>query len=914
MADLPDGEVTFLFTDIEGSTALWEEAPGAMIDALQLHDDEIDRATDANGGIAVKPRGEGDSRFIVFPSAVDAVAAAADIQNRLGNIDWPTSRPIRTRIAIHTGSAELQLGDYYGSTVNRAARLRAIAHGGQTVMSSATWELVRDRLPQGVRVTDMGDHRLKDLTRPEHVYQVDPEGLELEFPPLASLDAVPTNLPVQLTDFVGRESELEDLARIVGESRLVTILAPGGAGKTRLAIQVAANLASDFPDGVFLVDLAPVTVARDIPQAAAESMGLALTGEEEAAAQLSAHLANDVSLLVFDNAEHLPEAADLVARLLQEAPKVRVIATSRTKLAVTGETVFNLPGLQIDWDSPEEALMASGVRLFIDGAKRADAAFSLGTGDLDPLREILSHVSGLPLGILLAAAWVDALPVSEIAAEIARSMDFLETSARDLPERHRSVRAVFDYSWALLDESDRAVFAALSVFRGGFNRGAAEEVAGANVRGLANLVGKSLLVSSRESGRYSIHELLRQYAEEELRTDSAEWRRAVESHTAHFTSLVSSVSHSILNGRDQVGGLQALEDDLDNVRFALRRALEARDVDAVRNFVVGLSWLFEVRGWIKAALDLLAEVGDPLEVAEGEDAKVASGTALAYRAKLLTNLGHPAEAAVVAGEARDRLEMGSDWLGHVMALEALSEIAMYQGDYDEVRSLSEEVIRVAAEAGNELWPVAMNNYLGYVHMISGDTEAAMKVFHDTDRALERLGEMLMRTWTLDGMATLAMMQGRLEDAGELREKQLELARHIGYVRATALALVGLGSVHAAAGRAVEAERAYLDGLARFEQMGQAPDMAMILIHVARLRGEVGREGEAIEILSSVVADPAAEQTFVTEGESIGDLASVDLARFEDGVTDDDFSAAMRTGSGRSLDATVRMVLGSGTVL
>src|SRR6266571_6767591 len=234
MTDLPDGVVTFVFTDVQGSTRMWEESPDLMVRALEQHDEIIDEAVDAHDGVSVKPRGEGDSRFLVFSDASDALRAIAQVQTRLASVDWVTPRPMRIRAALHTGTADLQLGDYYGSTVNRAARLRAIAHGGQTVMSRSTWELVRDRLPDGITVRDMGEHGLKDLTRPEGVYQLNVAGLPDDFPPLASLDAIPNNLPIQLTELVGRSVELAQTEQLFTRTRLLTILGPGGAGKTRL--------------------------------------------------------------------------------------------------------------------------------------------------------------------------------------------------------------------------------------------------------------------------------------------------------------------------------------------------------------------------------------------------------------------------------------------------------------------------------------------------------------------------------------------------------------------------------------------------------------------------------------------------------------------------------------------------------
>jgi class 3 adenylate cyclase len=243
--------VTFLFTDVEGSTRAWEKSPELMARALTQHDEAIRTAVSAHNGTPVKARGEGDSWFIVFPSPVDAIAGAADIQRNLANVDWVTSPGLVVRASLHTGTADLRLGDYYGPTVNRAARLRSIVHGGQTIVSGATYQLVQDQLPEGVSLVDMGEHGLKDLTRPEHVYQVDVDGLPSNFPPLLSMNTVPNNLPLQMTDFVGRERGLEDVKTLLHDNRLVTILAAGGSGKTRLAIQAAADVTSNYPDGVF---------------------------------------------------------------------------------------------------------------------------------------------------------------------------------------------------------------------------------------------------------------------------------------------------------------------------------------------------------------------------------------------------------------------------------------------------------------------------------------------------------------------------------------------------------------------------------------------------------------------------------------------------------------------------------------
>lgn len=790
-----------------------------------------------------------------------------------------------------------------------AARLRAITHGGQTVMSGSTWELVQDGLPSDVTVRDMGEHRLKDLTRPERVYQITAKGLDDNFPPLASLDVVRTNLPVQLTDFVDRQTELEDIKRIVGENRLVTILAPGGAGKTRLAIQVAADLSADYRDGVFFVNLAPVTSLQDVPQAVAEGIGVTLAGEDDLETQLLTHLASEHLLLVFDNLEHLIEAADVVSEILRAAPAVRVLATSRAKLNVTGETVFTLPGLEMTWDAPDDAFLASGVHLFIDAAKRADPSFTLSAHDLAPLGRILDMVGGMPLGILLAAAWVDALRIDEIEVEITNSIDFLESEKRDIPERHRSMRAVFDYSWKMLSDDDRSTFTLLSVFRGGFTRHAATDIAGASLRSLTKLAGKSLLVSDRQTGRYSAHELLRQYAEEELQADAKLHDQTVAAHTTFFADLSGRAFEDLFGAGDQKQALDSMEGDLDNIRSALRRALTASNALEARRFIISLAFLYESRGWVKAGYELFTKVGEAFEAASGDEhAEILHALALAYQAKLLTNLGHPDVGGPLAAEASSRLKAGSDTAAYLIVLEALSEISFYMGDIDRVLALSEEAIDLADEAGYEVWSAAMLNYQAYAYLQQGDVETALRLVEEGDEVLARHDEKLMRTWNLEVQATVALMQGRLGDAVDLRNLQVELARHMDFPRGIALSLQGLAGAHAAAGELDAANSAFVDSLVLFEQMGLVTDMASIMVLMARVYGAKGDAERAVEMLACVLGDPVVDQPLIAEQAPIGKVASEALEALEQQVDPVAFAAARAAGTVKTLEVGVKELL------
>jgi len=909
VAELPDGVVTFLLTDVEGSTRIWEEAPDPMMQALMQHDEAIDEAAAAHNGVSVKPRGEGDSRFLVFRSAIDAVAAAAEMQRRLAAVEWATPEPLRVRASLlHTGTADLQLGDYYGSAVNRAARLRAIAHGGQTIMSSSTWELVQDQLPAGVTVRDMGEHGLKDLSRPERVFQINVQGLADSFPPLVSLGTVPNNLPEQLTDFIGRQVELGDAKRLIGETRLLSILAPGGAGKTRLAIQTAADVIDDFPDGVFFVDLAPIDSSADIVQAVAESVGIALSTEEDMQTQLLGYLAAKQQLLVFDNLEHLEGGAVIVSEILKAAPQVKVIATTRAKLQVTGETVLTLSGLETSWDSPEDALRASGVRLFIDAAKRADPSFGLADDDLEPVARILQLVDGMPLGIMLAAAWVDMLSIAEIATEIPRNLDFLDSELRDLPDRHRSMRAVFDYSWAMLSEDDRRIFRALSVFRGGFTRVAAEEVAGASLRSLAGLVNRSLVVSDRDAGRYAIHELLRQYAEAELRQNQELWDATIENHASYYAQLTSE-AEALIPLSDQKRAFRMVEDDLDNIRWAWRHALVTANAVTVRKLVVGLYLLHEIRGWYQAAVGLFGEALEALDADAADEAtQIARSTAAAVQAHFVGNLGKPDAGVALASEAAEKLAALPDRHAHLIALETQCELLSFGNNPEAVLAVSGEAIRVAEEHGFEWWAAGMRNYPPTVEIQLGNIETATRLLEEGDAVLSRLGDHFMRTWNLELQAMIATMQNRLLDAVELHRRAIELARDLGYPRAMQIGSQGLGEAHAAAGELDDADEAFLDALALSEQMGLVREMAGMMTKVAAVRVEMGKKEEAVEILACVIADPISGQQLVTENAPISDTAEEALARLEEELDPKAHAAAYARGSAKSIDVGAKELL------
>jgi predicted ATPase/class 3 adenylate cyclase len=727
----PTGTVTFLFTDLEGSTRLWEEHPAAMHGALARHDDLLRAAIEQHGGHVVKTTGDGVHGAFAAPA--DALAAAVGGQRALAAEPWGETGSLRVRMGIHSGAAEARAGDYYGPTLNRAARLMSVAHGGQVVLSQTTQELLAGSLPDGVRLLDLGEHRLRDLTSNIGVFQVVLRDLPSEFPPLRSLESAAGNLPLQLTSFVGREAEVRTVGGALGEARLVTLTGTGGVGKTRLALQGAAELLPEYGDGAWLCELAPVTDADAMAQVIASTLGAGHRPGLSLSDSVIEYLRYRQLLLILDNCEHLLDDAGAFAeRVLQRCGDVTILATSREALDVAGERVVRVRSLSTpDGSATDDDLRQNAsVRLFVDRASAVASGFELTSANRDAVADICRRLDGIPLALELAAARIAAMSPKDVANRLDERFRLLTGQRRGRVERHQTLRATVEWSYQLLLESERNVFHGLSVFAGTFDADAVVAVvADGGTDGwevldtLAGLVAKSMLVSEEAfdgSTRYVMLETLRQFAHERL-DETGEADRLRRRHAGYYADLMTAVGVG-LRGPDELEWRLRREADLDNMRAALDWGLDS-DEPEDRQLAVRISAgvAHDSLGYRTAGMRFWSV----LAVAAAEEVDPARRVSVLSNASFhATDIGNQEEARSLAAQA---LALGVD-AEHppvTIAFQALAYVDILSGNYDSalgaLRAAVERLERIDAEPW-ELGHVLAN--LGCYEAINGELEVA----------------------------------------------------------------------------------------------------------------------------------------------------------------------------------------------
>jgi predicted ATPase/class 3 adenylate cyclase len=889
---LPSGIVTFLFTDVEGSTRLWERLPDEAGRALTRHDQLIETIVAQHAGVLIRPRGEGDSRFAVFDHATNAVIAAVAIQQALAAEPWPTPTPLRVRMALHTGEADLREGDYYGAAVNRCARLRGLAHGGQTLLSMVTARLAHDDLPDGVGLRDMGEHRLKDLSRPEQVYQLLAPGLTDEFPPLASLNERRTNLPIQPTTLIGRDDAVRAACAFLhGETRLLTLSGPAGVGKTRLALQVAAELLDDFADGVYQVELASVSeVARVVP-AIVEALNLVEEREQPLLTTLRDRLRDRQLLLLLDNFEQVIGAASLVADLLLAAPRLRILVTSRAVLRVYGEQEFQVPPLELPdlrrfppvgarlvvpaLVQPElvpDLALSPAIALFAQRAREVRPDFMLTETNARAVAEICQKLDGLPLAIELAAARCRVLSPASLLARLNDRLALLAGGARERTRRQQTLRDAIGWSYDLLDPAEPALFARHAVFVGGATIEAAEAVLRTEGRGLseetpisvlspqpsvldglAALVDKSLLRQVEVddgAARFTMLETIREYALERLiLRDEAEPLRL--RHAQYYLRL-AELAEPQLTGADQAAWLKQIERDHDNLRAALGWALErASPALALRlgaalwRFWYLRGYLSEGRVWLERVLATATPATSPLTRLRAQVCNAAG--------VLARDQGDYARALALHEQSLVSFRDLGDRQGVADALNNLGTVASEQGDYARAQALFAEALALCRDLDDQRGEALALNNLGTIAGEQGDYALSQALFAEALALRRDLDDKQGIADTLVNMGTIALLQDDYDGAVRLSEECLALGRELGNKHLIVDTLVNLGAIALIQGDPERAAELFAEGLALCRELGDVRNSAYCLEGLAGVAGAQGRPERAARLWGTAEA-------------------------------------------------------------
>jgi predicted ATPase/class 3 adenylate cyclase len=850
---VPTGTITFVFTDIEGSTRRWETHRDEMQAAVARHDELMRGVFERNGGYVFKT--VGDAFCVAFRTAPEALNAAIEAQRTIAQQDHSSVEGLQVRIGLHTGHADEREGDYFGPTVNRVARLMSIGHGGQILVSDATRALLQTELPEGILLHDLGSHRLKDLEHPERVWVVAGADFRSDFPPLNSLEFLPNNLPQQLTSFYGREEELEELAKLLKEHRLVTLHGTGGIGKTRLSLQIAADLLEEYPDGSWFADLAPVRWPEIAASVVSKALGISQSENRSIDESIVLWMRRKQLLLILDNCEHVvDDAAKLAEEILEQCPKVTILVTSRQPLGLPGEQVMRLSPLGLPQANTPILARDVGcypaVALFIDRAMAVNRSFVVTDDAAFTIAEICRHLDGLPLAIELAAARVKVLSVDGLAQRLDKRFSLLTGGSRTALSRQRALAALIDWSYELLTEQEQVLFCRLSIFAGTFSLEAAEEIcSGAGIEDVevldlvASLVDKSLLVAetTRNAERYKLLESLRAYGWEKLQAQGDPQDLAVK-HARYYCKTALNADQTYGAKPDAVW-LEAVEPDVDNFRTALEWSLGHGDEAAGFGGVIAGSlerlWReggleAEGRKWIEAAQERCDEAKDP---------KIA---ARLWRAMAWLTSGKRSHEA--AQKACDLYEKLGDGAGLARALHVLAWNLYHIGEYDRAEAANDRALGWFKEYADKRNIAECLRQQANIVEARGDNSTARQL-HDQALALVKaLGSQNVLATALANLGELEFKEGNAAEALRYAKEAIELASW--GKNASALAAYHMqGAAYRIALGALEAARAEaLDGLHFAKQAqneAQVLNAIQLLAYTMALSGGLERAARLV---------------------------------------------------------------------
>ncbi|HKZ21391.1 MAG TPA: adenylate/guanylate cyclase domain-containing protein [Acidimicrobiia bacterium] len=806
--DLPTGTLTFLFTDIEASTRLVQELDSPLYGELLDHHNRLLRAAFRDRG-GIERGTQGDSFLVIFQDAPSAVAAAVDAQRALDAAKWPHGVKVRVRMGLHSGAGILGGDDYVGVDINVAARIASAAHGGQVLMSDSTRALSHRALPKGVELRDAGAHRLKGLDQPEKLFQLLIDGLRQDFPPLRTIDIGRAHLPMRMTSFVGRRDVLETLRGLITTNRLVTLIGPGGTGKTSIAIELAREMATDFLDGVWFVDLAPLSDPALVSSTVARRLGLAEGAEQTPLEVLQDFLGSKETLLILDNFEHLLAASEMVVALLAGSPGLKLLVTSRKALGLYGEQEFSVPPLDIPaiGTAPlyDQLAKSEAVMLFVERAQTASPTFALTNANALTIAQICARLDGLPLAIELAASRIRLLEPREILTRLEQSFSLLTGGPSNLPARQQTLYGAIDWSYQLLDPQEQDLFLRLTIFLGGCTLEAADSICNQGgelgldtFEGVASLVAHSLVRKQGDGweSRYTMLETIREFGLGRL-TAGGGLNELANRHLLYFRDLAEVAEPNLLN---KSNWLDRFERELGNLRGALSHALQSQDAANGLRLAASLwrfwfqrGYLREGRTWLESLLEL-------------EPGRVSAARAKAYLA--LGGLAYWLSDTEVTEDAyqtaMDLYNQIGDRDGEAEAAYNLAFVPGLRDDPEEGRRRFEASLALAREIGNPHLVARNQLSLGTAALAVEDAQAGLALAQEALSFFREAGDAFHLNWALGLVAGAHMFQGQPQKA---REAYLEALQ--GVIGIKDLPLIGatleeICELESSAGHHVEA--------------------------------------------------------------------------------------------------------------